>query len=168
MSRLCALLREPTNDKQVTFHAESEYCLVEPNEASHVAFIVNELLSNGIKQAHRNVVLTLSCDPDHVEIVVADDGDGVPEDFEMDYQQGFGLRLVSMIAGRLGGQISLTRGDDGGSRAEFGMPLLRESMPSPCLGGRLPVSRSTRRPKAAVPHRVPSRSAQIARVPGSR
>jgi two-component sensor histidine kinase len=123
MERLCQHLERAGTGRQVTFRAGVQACEIETTRATHAAIIVNELLANAMKHAREEIVLTLICDGGQVVMIVTDDGDGLPDGFEMDGQGGFGLNVVRMIADRIGGTITLDRDVGGGTRAVLTMPL---------------------------------------------
>ncbi len=126
MERLCLHLERAGTGRQVTFRAGVQACEIETTRATHAAIIVNELLTNAMKHARAEIVLTLSCDGGQAVMTVTDDGDGLPDGFDMDGQGGFGLNVARMIADRIGGTITLGRDIEGGTRAVLTMPLKGE------------------------------------------
>ena len=85
---------------------------------------VDAVLEGGLHpNASAAVRLDLDCTPEEAIMVVTDDGEGLPEAFDRQEQDGFGLRVISMIADRLGGTITLGNAARGGAQAEFRLPL---------------------------------------------
>jgi two-component sensor histidine kinase len=123
MDRLCIHLRKAGTGRTIAFKTEADYCRMETNRATYAAIIVNELLTNALKHARRNIVLTLDCSPTLVTATVSDDGQGLPEGFLADGQDGFGLRAIALIADRIGGTISMENGKGAGLVARFQLPM---------------------------------------------
>jgi two-component sensor histidine kinase/PAS domain-containing protein len=74
--------------------------------------IVNELLTDvmkhaftGLKQGH--VWIKLSKSEDQMTLMVKDDGVGFPEGFNIEESKGFGMMLIDMLIGQLGGTLSI-------------------------------------------------------------
>src|SRR6476469_4428445 len=81
--------------------------------ATPLAVVLNELMQNAVDHAFTersggtvHVVLTRRAD--HLEVDVADDGVGLPEDFTLDASTGLGLSIVkALVTGELGGSIEM-------------------------------------------------------------
>lgn len=74
--------------------------------------IVNELLTDvmkhaftGLKQGH--IWIKLNKSDDQITLMVKDDGVGFPEGFNIKDSKGFGMMLIDMLIGQLGGSISI-------------------------------------------------------------
>ncbi len=82
--------------------------------------IVNELVTNSVKHAfagreNGSILLAVSAgQTGEVELSVADDGVGLPEDIDPERAGTLGLKLVSMLVGQLGGRLAISR--DQGTR----------------------------------------------------
>lgn len=80
--------------------------------------IINELFSNAIKYAFPDgrtgqILIQFNADrPDCYELVVADDGVGIPEAINLSTSRSLGLRLVNALTRQLRGTLKLER-DDG-------------------------------------------------------
>lgn len=85
---------------------------------SSLGLVVNELVTNAMKYAfrrdavHRNVLTVITrCDAHHVEVCVADTGEGMGSRGSPDAlpgeegSQGFGLAMVDALVGQLGGTV---------------------------------------------------------------
>jgi two-component sensor histidine kinase len=123
MVRLCNHLEKAGAGATIAFSSSTPVCQVETRRATYAAIVANELLTNALKHAHRNVALTLDCRDDEVALTVSDDGDGLSPDFVKEDQEGFGLRAIGMIAEHVGGTVSIENSDDGGVRARFVMKV---------------------------------------------
>jgi LuxR family transcriptional regulator, regulator of acetate metabolism len=94
------------------------YGLSSEQEAVLLA-VVREGLHNVGKHAQASTVLvTLHYGEQSAEIVVQDDGRGLPEDFEVTHVprdgEHYGLASLSQRLARVGGEIALQRNEDGG------------------------------------------------------
>ena len=81
-----------------------------------MGLIVTELVTNAVKYAHPagapgrvEVRCRRACD-DSVEVSVADDGVGFPEDFDPVSDGGLGLRVVRSLARQLGADLAFESG----------------------------------------------------------
>jgi PAS domain S-box-containing protein len=81
-----------------------------------LGLIINELLTNALKHAFKEreigeLSLSLhSVDGDALELIVRDDGVGLPGDFDMDNPKTFGLQIVGLLAEKqLHGKIDIRR-----------------------------------------------------------
>lgn len=110
-----------------------------------VTRIVTNLLSNAIKFATRpgRVEIASCVDGDRVEVVIRDDGPGVPESdrdrvFERFYRStepalarlpgtGLGLSIVRGLVEVLGGTVRLDPAVGGGTAARLDLPLVRDA-----------------------------------------
>ena len=79
-----------------------------------IGLILNELISNAYKYAFMekdagtiNIRLSKLGD-DKLELVMSDDGKGLPEDFNVSRSASLGLRLVSILTRQLKGQLTTT------------------------------------------------------------
>jgi two-component sensor histidine kinase len=78
--------------------------------------IVNELISNALKHAFPDgrrgtIGIDFTHDSDnHATLSVRDDGIGIPEDFSFERSDTLGVQLVYLLAGQLGGTVTLERG----------------------------------------------------------
>ena len=77
--------------------------------------IVNELISNALKHAFPDgrrgtITIEFTQQPcNHAILSVEDDGIGVPEGFSFEESETLGIQLVYMLAGQLGGAVTVER-----------------------------------------------------------
>lgn len=98
------------------------------DRAVPAALIVTELVTNAAKYAYRdgaggNIWVQVAREGDRtVAIAVRDEGDGLPQDFDVRKPKGLGMRIVSALTEQLDADLAVLRG---GSGTEFvlTMPL---------------------------------------------
>jgi two-component sensor histidine kinase len=87
-------------------------CIVSPERALSLGFILGELVTNAVKYAHpAGVAGRVSVDcrrgPDDIIVIeISDDGVGLPEDFDPAKDGHVGFRLVRSLATQLGATIA--------------------------------------------------------------
>ncbi|MDP1552760.1 MAG: histidine kinase dimerization/phosphoacceptor domain -containing protein [Methanobacteriaceae archaeon] len=78
-----------------------------------LGLIINELLTNSIKYAFKKpegtITLKLKSLPGKIELTVADDGIGLPEDIDPQNPQNLGLQLVKSLIEQLDGELKMNR-----------------------------------------------------------
>jgi two-component sensor histidine kinase len=86
------------------------------NQAIPCGLILNELLTNSLKHAFPNerageILVKLHWREDEpVKLVVADDGVGLPEDFDWKESQSLGLRIMNILGRQLDGTVQRESG----------------------------------------------------------
>jgi len=112
LAKLCRSLMETVSfagDTAIT-HRDTGGCLVRPDQATPVALIVSELVTNALKYAHPSGVagrILVSCRSTGGGLVVevTDDGVGLSEDFDPLTDGGLGFRVVRGLARQLGADL---------------------------------------------------------------
>ena len=89
-----------------------------------IGIIINELLTNIMKYAFTDkdsgiIKITLKVNQDNVTLSMQDNGNGLPEGFDVDKQQGFGLMLIKMLSQQLEGRFTIESIDGTRSTLEF-------------------------------------------------
>ncbi len=113
LAKLCASLMETVSfagDTVIT-HRDLGGCVVRPDQATPMALIVSELVTNALKYAHPAGVagrILVSCRSSAGGLVVevADDGVGLSEDFDPLTDGGLGFRVVRGLARQLGADLA--------------------------------------------------------------
>jgi PAS domain S-box-containing protein len=82
------------------------------DRAIHLALIVNELVTNAVKHAFADgapgeVAVRLHRIGETVEIQVRDTGKGLPPDLDLEQAKSLGLRIVRILARRLGATVRI-------------------------------------------------------------
>ncbi len=85
-------------------------------QAAPFGLILNELVTNALKYAfpgerRGTLWVTLAVEAGGIILVVADDGVGPPPEFDPNAGAGFGLQLVKMLVGQLGGEFVFERAE---------------------------------------------------------
>jgi PAS domain S-box-containing protein len=100
---------------RINFDVRAAEASVNTKTASSLGLVINELLMNAFKYAFEgrsggSVRVSLRRRDDGIEIVVADDGRGLPDDFSLEKSRGFGLRLAWMLVKQMKGSLVFERG----------------------------------------------------------
>lgn len=108
--------------KDVTIEKELEALALNVDQAIPFALWLNEALSNALKYAFVNhpsphLKVCLTCKEDKVQVVVEDNGEGLPED----HQEGFGWHLMKSMMRQLKGALSVENKNGLRVQAEFGL-----------------------------------------------
>lgn len=85
------------------------------DQAIPCGLILNELISNALKHAYPDqasgvVAIALQCVGDRVELMVADNGRGLPDGFDPYRQGNLGLELVRTLVEQLDGRLEVRSG----------------------------------------------------------
>ena len=92
---------------------EAGNVLIGAKQASPVGLIVNELITNSFKYAFPDnqegeIKISLQKTENQIELDYADNGIGIPEDFDWKKTKSMGLNLVKMLAeNQLDGSIDM-------------------------------------------------------------
>ena len=100
---------------QVSFELDCPDIQLDIDSAIPLGLIVNELVSNALKHAFpdgRKGKVSIRCrcettDPGVIELLIADDGIGMPEGFDWKNAPSLGLRLVVSLIAQLNGSIEM-------------------------------------------------------------
>jgi len=101
-------------EKAVKFSIRGPDIWLPAERATQCALVINELVQNAIEHgmAHSDegsVEVELVDHGEEVTLVVADDGQGLPTDFDLERDSNLGLRIVrSMVERDLAGELKLT------------------------------------------------------------
>lgn len=116
-------LRKLAEDLTSSYSLDAPACAVRADVASvtldieqalPLGMITNELLTNAFKYAfpfgrRGTVSITAVCEDHTLRLTVADDGVGIPEDFDLNQPSAFGWQLIRSLAGQLGAEVTCTR-----------------------------------------------------------
>jgi two-component sensor histidine kinase len=118
----------PNTHVHIAHHAD-DACVMPPDQVLTVGMLISELITNAVKYAHPTgvpVQIEISCRQNggRLTIEIADDGIGLPENFDPAKDGGLGLRIVRSLAVQLGASIRFDSNELGTS-VELGMPVPR-------------------------------------------
>ncbi|WP_083501969.1 sensor histidine kinase [Sphaerimonospora mesophila] len=107
--------------------------------ATPIAMVLTELLQNAVEHgfSHRsgNVEVIVKREVDRLEVVVADDGQGLPPDFDLESTGSLGLQIVrTLVEAELSGRLSIGRRDEGGTEVSLSIPMPSGGTPSGTAG----------------------------------
>jgi two-component sensor histidine kinase len=87
-------------------------CLLPSEKAALLGLLTGELVTNAVKYAHPAGVSGIikikssSCDDGAIEIVVSDDGVGLPDGLDPLVSKGMGFRMIQALTSQAGATIS--------------------------------------------------------------
>lgn len=117
-------------EQQIRIDLTAETIFLPARQATACSLIINELLQNSVEHGfeikQQGVIqVNLADNGDEVMITVADDGDGVPEDFRLENSSSLGLQIIkTLVESDLKGRIRLSNGinSNGGLAVEIVFP----------------------------------------------
>lgn len=117
-------------EKEIRLELTGEAIYLPARQATACSLIINELLQNAIEHGFEHkqsgeVRVNLEDNGDEVIIKVQDNGDGLPDDFELGQADSLGLQILKiLVEGDLRGQIQLDNvpGDQGGTSVTITFP----------------------------------------------
>lgn len=108
LQRLCLDLREMLHKGEAASIRVDAVSLSLPSEQIvRIGLIVNELVTNAMKQGAANINVSLArLDDNYYSLCVADDGHGLPANFAPDEMAGLGMKVITSLVRNLGGKLS--------------------------------------------------------------
>ncbi|MBN1183824.1 MAG: tetratricopeptide repeat protein [Bacteroidales bacterium] len=104
-------------DKIIQLEQKIEHLKLDIETSVPLGLIVNELVSNAFKYAFKNTdngkitVALIKDKSDMIHLVVKDNGTGLPDDFDYEKSNSLGMKLVSILAQQLRGELNITSGE---------------------------------------------------------
>jgi two-component sensor histidine kinase len=100
---------------------------VPAREAANIGIVINELVTNSLRHGFDEgqtgkIVVAAALRDGAVGITVADDGKGLPKDFDPSQAGGLGMRLARMMATQFSGEL-VWSSSDRGTTFEFVVPI---------------------------------------------
>lgn len=140
---LCGQLFQAMGEKageRLRLEIEAPELKMSSDQAVPLALIVTEAVSNAVKYAfpggrRGSISVHLTADEDHAELLIRDDGVGIPAgrvETEAGTRDGIGIQLIRGFARQLGATLQVEEGN--GTQYKVSMPLRRERVESPALG----------------------------------
>ena len=125
LADVCRDLQELASPSQIEFTAYGEHSL-STDRAVLTALVVGELVTNAAKHAYSDgnggliKVVVKPNTEDSVSVVVRDEGDGLPEKFDIAQGNGFGMTIVRAFLNQGGAEFNIYRREPG---TEFEMTI---------------------------------------------
>jgi len=121
------LLHSYKASDRITLHVDTDSVALDVDSAVPCGLIINELVTNSIKYAFPNnkpgeISISLHRNNEgEVELVVSDNGIGIPDTVDIRKTDSLGLRLVTLLAeNQLGGRIDLNTNNGTEFKIRFG------------------------------------------------
>ncbi|HEX6967320.1 MAG TPA: histidine kinase N-terminal domain-containing protein [Micromonosporaceae bacterium] len=126
-----------TTDLRVILRREGSFGVLPAEIATSLVMVLNELLLNAVEHGFARGAVAGSGGPAEVvvsaqrhrkqlQVTVADNGRGLPSDFDAERSGRLGLQIVrALVTGELRGSIELRGRDGGGTEAVLTVPLSR-------------------------------------------
>ena len=99
--------------EHVKFALDLEPLILDVSKAVPVGLILNEAITNSLKYAFPNgqagyILVSLKSIPSSVELIVADDGVGLPADNQASSKKSLGMSLLKGLTAQIGGTCEIT------------------------------------------------------------
>ena len=111
-------------DQRVTAEINGPAIYLPSKQATALALVMNELIANALEHAFSlnsrdgRLTIALAQDGAQVTVSIADNGRGLPPDFDVTERRGLGLQIVrTLVTKDLAGALHLENRPEGGSRA---------------------------------------------------
>jgi len=105
-----------SNQKEINITQEVQSFSLDITKAVPVGLILNELLNNAYKHGFSDTKngelrISLTKENETGTLRVADDGEGLPDDFNLDNQQSLGMTLIKTLIKQLEGELEILPDD---------------------------------------------------------
>jgi len=118
----------------VRIRREGKFGMLLSEQATPLAMVVTELLQNAVEHGYPTdgslpeeggeIVMSAQRRGGQLEVVVDDDGRGLPDGFELDSSPSLGLSIVkTLVESELGGHLTLGASPSGGTRVDLSVPI---------------------------------------------
>ena len=120
LETLCRDVASSVGDVDVRLEIMVEPVELPVDRALPLGLIATELMTNAFKHATRTIEplcirLRLSGDGESFNLLVADNGPGLPSNFSLDGGEGLGTKIVSLLVRQLGASIESSSANGGAS-----------------------------------------------------
>ena len=126
LERLCQGLSEMlTHGDNATIHVQADAVSLLSEQIMRIGLIVNELVTNAVKQGAFNIeVLLKRLDDFNCSLCVIDNGKGLPIDFMPEQMSGLGMKVVTSLVRNLKGELFYgPASENNGARFEITFPI---------------------------------------------
>ncbi len=128
--RLLVMVTDVATDSSgpaITTRRVGTFGSLEVDLATPLALVLAELVQNAVEHGLAGGAGTVVLRPEPAEsqltVLVDDDGVGLPPHFDQARSTGLGLQIARMLLSDLGGEVELSAGKSGGTRAAVRLPL---------------------------------------------
>ena len=113
LNRLCESLKQTAPPQITALNVAAESATLRSDVASGLGLLVAELVTNSFKYAypageHGAVSVEFKITPSGWQLVVSDEGRGLPADFDVDGSTGFGMQVVKAFVRRINATMSFS------------------------------------------------------------
>ena len=110
----------------ITLEKQIDDFQLDPKRLVPVGIIVNELLTNVMKYAFTDrtsglIKIIVKENSGNVTLCIMDNGNGLPENFNIKTQTGFGMMLIKILSEQLGGSFTIENNNGTRSTLEFSL-----------------------------------------------
>ncbi len=103
-----------TSSENIFISVHCDNVFISTKTAAPLGLIINEIVTNAIKYAFPDnrpgtIGISLSFHDKAIHLEIRDDGEGLPECFDVTVSGGMGFQLVGMLCSQLGGTYSIGR-----------------------------------------------------------
>ncbi|WP_234571098.1 PAS domain S-box protein [Rhodohalobacter sp. 614A] len=107
-----------TSGREVDVFLDLDSISLDINQVIPCSLIVNEVVVNSFKHAFNGMQkgalrILMNSEDSNIDLVISDDGLGLPENFDMHKQQSLGMTLIDALSNQLEGRVSFHEGADG-------------------------------------------------------
>jgi two-component sensor histidine kinase len=120
IGRLCAQLQKGYGG-QIHYRGEDGHA-INAVTATSLAIIANELVTNAMKHGHGTIEVQCDIGRHKIDLAVSDNGPGLPENFDVNGNDRFGLRIAKTMADSIGGRLTASNGSGRGATFRLELP----------------------------------------------
>jgi two-component sensor histidine kinase len=115
---------------RATVERQGAFGILPGTLATPLALVLSELMQNAVEHGAAGAIrLSVSRRGNQLDLVVADDGAGLPADFNLEKAQGLGLQIVrTLVVGEMRGTLALRPGTQGGTEAAVAIPEIQKAV----------------------------------------
>jgi two-component sensor histidine kinase len=132
VDRVIPMLTEVAiTETRVAVRREGSFGVLAADRATPMVMVLTELVQNALEHAfapgqHGEVIVEVSRSARYLDVIVSDDGRGLPPGFSLERTDQLGLQIVrTLVESELLGSLSLRRRERGGTEAVLRVPLQR-------------------------------------------
>jgi two-component sensor histidine kinase len=115
---------------RATVERQGGFGILPGTMATPLALVLSELMQNAVEHGAAGAIrLSVNRRGNQLDLVVADDGAGLPADFNLEKAQGLGLQIVrTLVVGEMRGTLALRPGTQGGTEAAVAIPEIQKAV----------------------------------------